>query len=121
MWQFFKPVAIKSAKNLLRTGSETIKKNAMVNEVIKSTVQPTSGAVLGVMVYKRVSKLIAMRDKHEAALSLNPPIVLPGIVRAGLGRNRRRAPLYKKTTKRIKYFFYQQLIIYNFINGHHGR
>ena len=50
MWRFFKPVAIKGAQTLLRAGSEAIKEGVTVNDVIKSTVQPTVNAVLGITV-----------------------------------------------------------------------
>ena len=85
MWRFFKPVAIKGVQTLLRTVSEAIKEGATVKDVIKSTVQPTFGAVLGVTVDQDASKLIDMRDKHAAAPPLNPPMVLPETVQAGSG------------------------------------
>ena len=50
MWQYFKPVKIKAAQTLLRAGSKTIKEGATVKYVIKSTVQPTVGAMLGATV-----------------------------------------------------------------------
>ena len=56
MWRFFKPVAIKPAQTLLRAGSEAIKEGATVKEVIKSTVQPTVGSVLGATVDQVASK-----------------------------------------------------------------
>ena len=103
MWRFFKPEAIKAAQTLLRAGSEAIKDGVTVKDVIKSTVQPTVGAVLGATVDQVASKLIEMRYKHDVAPPPNPPIVLPEMVQAGSGTKRRRAPLYKKATKRIKY------------------
>ena len=101
-------------QTLLRVGSEAIKEGATVKDVIKSTVQPTVGAVLGATVDQVASKLIEMRDKHDAALPPNPPIVLPEMGQAGSGRKRRRAPLYKKASKRIKYSYNQHPIIDNF-------
>ena len=114
MWRFFKLVAIKAAQTLLKAGSVAIKEGATVKDVIKSKVQPTVGAVLGATVYKVALKLIEMRDRHDAAPPPNPPIVLPEMVQSGSGRKRRRAPLYKKATKRIKYSSNQHPIIYNF-------
>ena len=114
MWRFFKPVAIKAAQTLLRAGSEAIKEGATVKDVIKSTVQPTVGAVLGATVDQVASKLIEMRDKHDAAPPPNPPIMVPETVQAGSGRKRHRAPVYKKSTKRAKYLSTQRPIIYNF-------
>ena len=90
MWRFFKPVAIKAAQTLLRAGSEAIKEGATVEDVIKSTVQPTVGAVLGATVDQVASKLIEMRETHDAAPQPNSPIVLPEIVLAGSGRKCRR-------------------------------
>ena len=58
MWRFFKPLDIKAAQTVFRAGSEAIKKTATVKGVIKSTVQPTLGAVLGVAVDKVDSKVI---------------------------------------------------------------
>ena len=43
-------MAIKAAQTLLRAGSEAIKENATVKDVITSTVQPTVGVVLGATV-----------------------------------------------------------------------
>ena len=105
---------LKSAQSLLRAGSEVIKEGATVNDVIKSTVQPTVGAMLGATVDQVASKLIEMRDKHDTALPPNLPIVVPEMVQAGSGRKRRLAPLYKKATKRFKYFSNKHPIIYNF-------
>ena len=107
-------MAIKAAQTLLRASSEAIKEGATVKDVIKSTVQPTVGAVLGATVYQVGSQLIEMRDRHAVAPPPNPPIVLPEIVQAGSGRKRRRALLYKKATKHIKYSSNQHPIIYNF-------
>ena len=90
IWRFFKPVAIKGVQTLLRAGSEAIKEGATVKDVIKSTVQPTVGAVLGATVDHVASKLIDMRDKHAAAPPPNPPMVLPETVQAGSGKKRRR-------------------------------
>ena len=51
-----------------------------------------------------------MRDINNAAPPPNPPIVVPEIVQAGSGRKRRRAPVYIKATKQIKYSFTQRPI-----------
>ena len=72
------------------------------------------GAVLGATVDQVASKLIQMRDNDNAAPPPNPPIVLPKIVQARSGRKRRRAPVYKTATKRIKYSSTQRPIIYIF-------
>ena len=114
MARFLKPVAIKKAQTLLKSGSEAIKEGATVKDVIKSTLSPTVGAVIGAMVDQVASKLIQMRDNHDAALPPNRLIVVAEIVQAGSGRKRRRAPVYKKAIKQIKYSSTQRPIIYNF-------
>ena len=112
--RFLKPVVIKGAQTLLKSGSEAIKEGATFKDVIKSTLTPTVGAVLGATVDQVASKLIQMRDNNNAAPPPNPPIVVPEIVQAVSGRKRRRAPVYKTATKRIKYSSTQRLIIYKF-------
>ena len=112
--QFLKPVAIKGAQTLLKSGSEAIKEGATIKDVIKSTLKPTVGAVLGATVDQVASKLIQMRDNNDTGPPPNPPIVVPEIVQAVSGRKHRRAPVYKKATKRIKYSSNYRPIIYNF-------
>ena len=113
MARFIKPVAMIGAQTLLKSGSEAIKEGATVKNVIKSTLKPTVGAVIGATVDQVASKLIQMRDNHDAAPPPNLPIVVPEIVQVGSGIKCRRAPLYKKATKRIKYSSNQRPIIYN--------
>ena len=48
--KLFKPVAIKGIQTLLKAGSEAIKEGATVKDAIKSTLEPTVGAVLGATV-----------------------------------------------------------------------
>ena len=60
--QFLKPVAMKGVQTLLKAGSKAIKEGATVKDVIKSTLKPTVGAVLGATVDKVASKLIEMRN-----------------------------------------------------------
>ena len=43
--RFLKPVVMKDAQTLLKAGSEAVKEGATVNDVIKSTLKPTVGAV----------------------------------------------------------------------------
>ena len=70
--QFFKPVAMKGIQTFLKAGSEAIKDGATVKDVIKSTLKPTVGAVLGATVDQVASKLIEMRNNQNDA----PPIHL---------------------------------------------
>ena len=48
--QFLKPVAMKGVQTLVKAGSEAIKEGVTVKDVIKSTLKPTVGAVLGATV-----------------------------------------------------------------------
>ena len=115
--QFLKPVAMKGVQTLLKAGSEAIKKGATVKDVIKSTLKPTVGAVLGATVDQVASKLIEMRNNQNDAPPPNPPIMLPEFNQGGSGKKRRRVRkvvVYKKTPKRSKYSSNQRPIIYNF-------
>ena len=94
--QFFKPIAIKGIQTLLKAGSEAIKEGATVKDVIKSTLKPTVGAVLGATVDQVASKLIVMRNNQNDAPTPNQPIMLPELNQAGLGKKRRSQTVYKK-------------------------
>ena len=87
--QFFKPVAMKGIQTLLKAGSEAIKEGATVKDVIKSTLKPTVGAVLGATVDQVASKLIEMRNNQNDVPPPNPPIMLPQLNQAGSGKKRR--------------------------------
>ena len=80
--QFLKPVAMKGIQTLLKAGSEAIKEEATVKDVIKSTLKPTVGAVLGATVDEVASKLIEMRNNQNDAPPPNPPIMLPELNQA---------------------------------------
>ena len=75
--QFLKPVAMECVQPLLIAGSVSIKEGATIKDVIKSTLKPTVGAVLGATVDQVASKLIEMRDNQNDAPPPNPPIVVP--------------------------------------------
>ena len=47
---FLKPVVMKGAQTLLKAGSVAIKEGDTVTNIIKSTLKPTVGAVLGATV-----------------------------------------------------------------------
>ena len=77
---FFKPVAIKDVQTLLKAGNEAIKEGATFKDVIKSTLKPAVGAVLGATVDHITSKIIEMRNNQNDAPPPNPPIVVPEFV-----------------------------------------
>ena len=104
---------MKGAQTFLKAGSEAIKEGATVKDVIKSTLKPTVGAVLGATVDQVASKLIEMLNNQNDAPPSNPPIVLPELNKAGSGKHRRRRLVYK-APKRSKYSSNQRPIIYNF-------
>lgn len=87
MCRCFTPVAIKAAKILLRACSDVFKISATVTEVIKSMVQPTVGAVPSATVDQVGSKIIEIRDKHDAAQPPNRLILVPERVQPGSGKN----------------------------------
>ena len=119
--QFFKLVAMKGIQTLLKAGIEANKKGTTVNDVIKSTLKPTVGAVLGATIDQVAFKLIEMRNNQNDAPPPNPPIMLPELNRAGSGKKRRSQTVYKKTPKRSKYLSNQRPIIYNLKNGDYWR
>ena len=105
---------MKGVQTLLKAGSEAIKEGATVKDVIKSTLKPTVGAVLGVTVDQVGSKLIEMRNNQNDAPPPDPPIMLPELNQAGSGKKRRRRTVYKKTPEGCKYYSNHRPIIYNF-------
>ena len=112
--QFLKPVAMKGIQTFLKAGSKAIKEGATVEDVIKSTLKPTVGAVLGATVDQVASKLIEMRNNQNDAPPPNSSITLPELNQAGSGKKRRSQTVYKKKPKRSKYSSNQRPIIYNF-------
>ena len=112
--RFLKPVATKVAQTLLKSWSEAIKEGITVKDVIMYALKPTVGAVQNDTVDQVASNFIQMRDNHDAAPPTNPPIVVPEIIQTRSGQKQRHAPVYTKSTKRIKYLFNQRPNIYNF-------
>ena len=93
--QFLKPVAMKGIRTLSKAGSEAIKEGATVNDVIKSTLKTTVGAVLGATVDQVTSKIIEMRNNQNDAPPPNPFIMLPELNQAGSGKKRHSQTVYK--------------------------
>ena len=93
---------MKGIQTILKAGSEAIKEGATVIDVIKSTLKPTVGAVLGATVDQVASKLIEMRNNQNDAPQSNPPIMLPELNQAGSSKKRRSQTVYKKKPKRSK-------------------
>ena len=112
--QFLKPVAMNGIQTFFKPGSKAIKEGATVKDVIKSTLKPTVGAVLGATVDQVANKLIEMQNNHNDAPPPNSPIMLPELNKAGSGKKRRSKTVYKKKPKRSKYSSNQRLIIYKF-------
>ena len=67
---------MKGNQTLLKV-AEAIKEGATVKDVIKSTLKPTVGSVLGATVDQVASKLFEMRNNHNDAPPSNPPLMLP--------------------------------------------
>ena len=89
---------------LLKAESKAIKEGATVEDVIKSTLKPTIGAVLGGTVDLVASKLIEMLNNQNDTPPPNPPIMLPELNQAGSGKKWRSQTVYKKKTQ-IKQIF----------------
>ena len=83
-------------QTFFKAGSEAIKDGVTVKDVIKFTLKPTVGAVLGVTVDQVASKLIERRNNQNDAPPPNPPIMLPESNLAGSGKKRRSQTVYKK-------------------------
>ena len=105
---------MKGIETFWKAGSKSIKKGATVKDVIKFTLKPKFGAVLGVTVDQVASKLTEMRNNQHDAPPPNPPIMLPYLNQAGSGKKRLSQTVYKKKPKRIKYSSNQLPLIYNF-------
>ena len=69
--RFLKQVVIEGAQTFLKSGSDAIKEGATLKDVIKSTLTPTVGAVLGATVDQVALKLIHIRDGHPIQPSLS--------------------------------------------------
>ena len=102
---------MKGIQTLLKAFSEAIKEGATIKDVIKSTLKPTVGAILGATVDQVASKLIEMRNQQNDAPPPNPPIILPVLNKAESGNKRRSQTVYKKKPKRSKYSSNQRSII----------
>ena len=70
--RFLEPVIIKGAQTLFKSGSDAIKEGVTINNVIKSTLTPTVGAVVNATFDQVSPKLIHLRDNNDAAPPLNP-------------------------------------------------
>ena len=97
IWRFFRPVALKGAQTLLKTTSEAIKEGATVNDVLKSTLKPTMGVVLGATAEQLARRLTD--DKPAAAPPPGPALeaLLPVTGQTGSGARKRTHSLYKST------------------------
>ena len=94
---------MKGIQTLLKTGSEAIKENATVKNVIKFTLKPTISDILGARVDQVASKKIEMRNNYNDSPPPNLLIMLPELNQAGSGKMRPSKTVYKKNPKRCKY------------------
>ena len=97
LWRFFRPVAIKGAQTLLKTGSEAIKEGATASDILKSTLKPTKGVVLGATAEQLASRLT---DNRPAAAPPPGPALealAPVTGQTGSGSRKRGYSVYKST------------------------
>ena len=77
LWRFFRPVAAAGAKSLLQASSQAMNEGASVKEILKASLKPTMGAVLGATTDQVLSRL--NEDKPLSAPPPGPPdtVVVP--------------------------------------------
>jgi len=138
-WRMFRPVLVRGAQTALKAGGEALTNTSSLKDVLRSTIKPTVGSLLGATAEQLVKH---MSDERSAAAP--PPgsslqATLPmtattttsvnGVEQTGKGKGKRRRPaVYKSqsvSNKRFKTFsgasitkskaqLYPQPIRYNF-------
>ena len=113
IWRFFRPIALKGAQTLLKAGGEALTDGATVKGVLKSTLTPTIGAVLGATADQMANRLAP--DKLTAAPPPGPaPEGNAGAgTQKGAGR-RKRKKVYKRVLKAARQYVAPRPITYNF-------
>lgn len=88
IWRFFRPVAVKGAQTLLKAGSEAIKEGADVKDVLRSTLRPTMGVVLGATAEQLANRLTD--NKPASAPPPGPALETVGPVTSQTGSGTRK-------------------------------
>lgn len=134
-WRMFRPVLVRGAQTALKAGGEALTNTSSLKDVLRSTIKPTVGSLLGATA-EQLSK--HMSDERSAAApppgsSLQATLPIPatttdvnGVQQTGKGKGkrRRREVVYKSpsvSNKRFKTFsgasktqLHPQPIRYNF-------
>ena len=80
---------MKGVQSIVKATSKDIKESATVKDLIMSTLKTTVGAVFGETVDHVAFKLIKMRINQNDDPTPNSTIVVPKLVQASSGINRR--------------------------------
>jgi len=103
IWRFFRPVAVKGAQALFKAGSESLKDNVSLKDVMKSTLKPAIKAVIGA-----TAEQVNNRLPDERSSAAPPPgstlesTMPPVVTQNGSGKKRRSRSLYKKPKRHSK-------------------
>ena len=117
-WRMFRPVIVRGAQTALKAGGEALTNTSSLKDVLRSTIKPTVGSLLGATAEQLVKH---MSDERSAAApppgsSLQATLLIPtttttdvnGVEQSGKGkRRRRRQVVYKSqslSNKRFKTF-----------------
>jgi len=111
----FRPVLVRGAQTALKAGGEALTNTSSLKDVLRSTIKPTVGSLLGATAEQLVKH---MSDERSAAApppgsSLQATLPIPtttsvnGVEQTGKGKRRRRQVVYKSqslSNKRFKTF-----------------
>lgn len=115
-WRMFRPVLVRGAQTALKAGGEALTNTSSLKDVLRSTIKPTVGSLLGATAEQLVKH---MSDERSAAapppgssLQATLPISTTttsvyGVEQTGKGKRRRRQVVYKSqslSNKRFKTF-----------------
>jgi len=118
-WRMFRPVLVRGAQTALKAGGEALTNTSSLKDVLRSTIKPTVGSLLGATAEQLVKH---MSDERSAAApppgsSLQATLPIPtttttdvnGVEQTGKGKGkrRRRQVVYKSqslSNKRFKTF-----------------
>jgi hypothetical protein len=134
-WRMFRPVLVRGAQTALKAGGEALTNTSSLKDVLRSTIKPTVGSLLGA-----TAEQLSMHISDERLTAAPPPgsllqatlpitattIDVNGVQQTGKGKGkrRRREVVYKSpsvSNKRFKTFsgasktqLHPQPIRYNF-------